>query len=46
MHPAVTAAIVGARRASQVDEIVGGADWRLSDEDMAEIETLSEEILK
>ena len=46
MHPAVTAAIVGARRASQVDEIIGGADWKLSNEDMAEIETLSEEMLK
>jgi aryl-alcohol dehydrogenase-like predicted oxidoreductase len=45
MHPAVTAAIVGARRASQVDEIVGGAGWRLSDEEMAEIEALSEKIL-
>jgi len=46
MHPAVTAAIVGARRASQVDEIVGGCDWRLSDEDMTEIEALSKVILK
>lgn len=46
MHPAVTAAIVGARRASQVDEIVGGADWQLGDEDMAEIETLNKEFLK
>jgi aryl-alcohol dehydrogenase-like predicted oxidoreductase len=45
IHPAVTAAIVGARRASQVDEIVGGAGWRLSDEEMAEIEALSEKIL-
>jgi len=46
MHPAVTAAIVGARRASQVEEIVGGADWKLSERDMAQIETLSQEMLK
>jgi len=46
MHPAVTAAIVGARRGSQIDEIVGGADWKLSEADMAEIEALREDILK
>lgn len=36
-NPAVTAAIVGARRASQVDGIVGAADLTLSDDDMAQI---------
>lgn len=36
-NPAVTAAIVGARRASQIDGIVGAADIVLSDDDMATI---------
>jgi aryl-alcohol dehydrogenase-like predicted oxidoreductase len=36
-HPAVTAAIVGVRRPSQVDEIIGAADFRLSPEEIAEI---------
>ena len=34
-HPAVTAAIVGARRAAQLDGIVGAAALELSDEDVA-----------
>jgi len=29
-HPAVTAAIVGARKPGQVKELVGAADWRLT----------------
>jgi aryl-alcohol dehydrogenase-like predicted oxidoreductase len=37
-HPAVTAAIVGGRRPDQVDEILGAADFRLSDEELNEIE--------
>ncbi len=37
-HPAVTAAIVGARRADQLDGIVGAADLELSDEDVALLE--------
>lgn len=37
-HPAVTAAIVGFRRPSQVGEIVGAADFELPDADAAEIE--------
>ncbi|UCF65339.1 MAG: aldo/keto reductase, partial [bacterium] len=41
MHPAVTAAIVGARRASQVQEIMGAADWKLSEDDMAEVERVN-----
>jgi aryl-alcohol dehydrogenase-like predicted oxidoreductase len=37
-HPAVTAAIVGARRADQLDGIVGAADLTLTSEDVAELE--------
>src|SRR5918996_2610167 len=36
-NPAVDGAIVGFRRAGQVDPIVGAADLELSDEDLAEI---------
>lgn len=37
-HPAVTAAIVGARRADQVDGIIDGGNIQLGDSDLAEIE--------
>jgi aryl-alcohol dehydrogenase-like predicted oxidoreductase len=37
-HPAITGAIVGARRAEQVDGIVGAGRFRLSDDEAAEIE--------
>ncbi len=37
-HPAVTAAIVGMRSAAQVDGVVGAADFRLSSEEISEIE--------
>ena len=37
-HPAVTAAIVGARRPLQVDELVGAGTFRLSSEEVGEIE--------
>src|SRR5882762_2066553 len=37
-HPAVTAAIVGMRNASQVDGVIGAADFRLSPQELAEIE--------
>lgn len=37
-HPAVTAAIVGMRSAAQVDGVVGAADFRLSPEELGEIE--------
>jgi aryl-alcohol dehydrogenase-like predicted oxidoreductase len=37
-HPAVTGAIVGARRPDQLDGIVGAADFELSDEDVRELE--------
>jgi len=36
-HPAVTAAIVGVRRPSQVDGIMGAADFRLSQPEFEEI---------
>ena len=38
MNPAVTAAIVGARRPAQVEENVGAMGWNLTDAEMAEIE--------
>jgi aryl-alcohol dehydrogenase-like predicted oxidoreductase len=37
-HPAVTAAIVGMRNASQVDGVIGAAGFRLSPRELAEIE--------
>jgi aryl-alcohol dehydrogenase-like predicted oxidoreductase len=37
-HPAVTAAIVGARNAKQVDGIIGAIEFRLTPEEIAEIE--------
>ena len=37
-HPAVTGAILGARSAKQVDGVFGGADFRLTPEEIAEIE--------
>ncbi len=39
-RPEVTAAIVGARRPSQIRETVAAADWNLSRQDIAEIEKL------
>ena len=38
-HPAVTAAIVGARRPDQIDGIIGGGSIELADEDMQAIKT-------
>ena len=37
-HPAVTAAIVGGRRPDQVEGIVGAAGFRLSEEEISEVE--------
>jgi aryl-alcohol dehydrogenase-like predicted oxidoreductase len=37
-HPAVTAAIVGMRSARQVEGVIGALEFRLSDEEAAEIE--------
>ncbi|QDU20850.1 aldo/keto reductase [Urbifossiella limnaea] len=36
-HPAVTAAIVGARRAGQLPALVGAADWRLTVDEVEEV---------
>ncbi len=41
-HPAITAAIVGARRPDQVDGILPAATFRLSNEEIAEIEEWTE----
>jgi aryl-alcohol dehydrogenase-like predicted oxidoreductase len=38
-HPAVTGAIVGMRSARQVDGVIGAAEFRLSAEEIGEIET-------
>ena len=38
MHPAVTSAIVGARKPSQIEQNVGGAGWSISQEDMNAID--------
>ena len=38
--PAVTGAIVGARSAEQVEGVMSGGDFRLSDEEVARIEAL------
>ncbi|MFO0825425.1 MAG: aldo/keto reductase [Gemmataceae bacterium] len=38
-HPAVTAAIVGARKPGQLKELVGAADWRLTPSEANEIDT-------
>jgi aryl-alcohol dehydrogenase-like predicted oxidoreductase len=37
-NPAVTAAIVGMRSGSQVDGVIGAAEFRLSPEEIAEID--------
>jgi aryl-alcohol dehydrogenase-like predicted oxidoreductase len=37
-HPAITAAIVGARRPDQIDGVIPAASFRLSDEEIARIE--------
>ncbi len=38
-HPAVTAAIVGARKPGQLKELIGAVDWRLTDAEAASIAT-------
>jgi aryl-alcohol dehydrogenase-like predicted oxidoreductase len=42
-HPALTSAIVGARKPAQIEETAKAADWELSPEDIAEIERLLSE---
>jgi aryl-alcohol dehydrogenase-like predicted oxidoreductase len=37
-HPAVTGAIVGARRPGQLKELIGAADWRLTPAEVDEID--------
>ena len=39
-RPEVTAAIVGARKPSQIEETVGAAGWKLSPEDLAAVDAL------
>ena len=39
-RPEVTAAIVGARKPSQVEETVGAAGWQLSDDDLVAVNAL------
>jgi aryl-alcohol dehydrogenase-like predicted oxidoreductase len=43
-HPAVTAAIVGARRPDQVDGVIGAAEVRLSEDEIEEIEIALQKI--
>ena len=43
MNPAVTSAIVGARRPGQVEENVGAMGWRLTDDEMESIERILSE---
>ncbi len=43
-HPAVTGAIVGARRPDQVEGIIGAAEFRLSQEELDEIEQFLSEL--
>ncbi len=42
-HPAVTAAIVGARNAQQIDGIIGAMDFRLSADEIEQIEKFCRE---
>lgn len=42
-NPAVTSAIVGARRPQQVEANIGGAGWQISEKDRAEIESVCRE---
>ena len=42
-RPAVTGAIVGGRRPEQIDEIVGAAEFRLSESELAQIEKYLQE---
>jgi aryl-alcohol dehydrogenase-like predicted oxidoreductase len=37
-HPAVTGAIVGARKPGQLKELVGAADWRLTSDEVDEVQ--------
>lgn len=37
-HPAVTGAIVGSRRPGQLKELIGAAEWRLTPDEVAELD--------
>ena len=37
-HPAITATIVGARKPEQIDELIGAATFRLSNDEIAELD--------
>lgn len=39
-NPAVTSAIVGAKRPSQLEENIGGADWKLTKEELSMIDEI------
>jgi aryl-alcohol dehydrogenase-like predicted oxidoreductase len=39
-RPEVTAAIVGARHPGQIEQAIAGADWELTEDDVAAIEGL------
>jgi aryl-alcohol dehydrogenase-like predicted oxidoreductase len=41
-NPAVTGAIVGARKPEQVDDVVAAANFDLTQSDLAEIESATE----
>jgi aryl-alcohol dehydrogenase-like predicted oxidoreductase len=43
-HPAVTAAIVGGRRPDQVDGVIGAGEFRLSEDEIEEIETALQKV--
>jgi aryl-alcohol dehydrogenase-like predicted oxidoreductase len=44
MNPAVTSAIVGARKPEQLEETIGGAGWSISPEDMVLIDNIQDEV--
>ena len=43
-RPEVTSAIVGARRAAQIEETAGAGDWKLSEQECVEVESLLSEL--
>jgi aryl-alcohol dehydrogenase-like predicted oxidoreductase len=45
-QPGLTAAIVGARHPAQIAENVGGADWKLTDEELAKLDEASQSVTK
>lgn len=45
-NPAVTSAIVGAKRPSQVEDNAAGADWKISEEDLGAIEIIFSKMME